>query len=442
MHRRMKLLVCAGLLSAVCASPVRSAQPADAQPDDDPVRARLSDLGSQFDVLSDINQKLLPADGAELSDSSLTDEEWLAQGRAAEARVPDPELIVLPQLMGLAKQHPDSPYALDALAFVVFHGGPLTGDVRGVPWRLKEQALTLLQEQHLDDPRIARVFDDLGGSLPSAKTEAFLRHALASGPTKSTRAAAALGLARYFDRLGEAHRVCRHLKTKSPLRNTDRHWKIAVAPYLEQQFPHDRGKVTGEIDRLLALIVAEYADVPAIKWRGSGPAGMFMKTDPRDQPKTYGQLAQSMMRELSSIVPGKKAPDIEGTDAQGQRFRLSDYQGKVVLLTFSADWCGGCVKLYPLQRRLIEKYREQPFVLLSVSRDETVDTLRASIASGDITWRCWWDGIDGPIRSAWNSRGVPGIILLDRDHVIQDVLLGSQTSQREFENAIEPLLGS
>ncbi len=31
---------------------------------------------------------------------------------------------------------------------------------------------------------------------------------------------------------------------------------------------------------------------------------------------------------------GNKAPDIEGIDADGRRFKLSDYRGQVVLLEF------------------------------------------------------------------------------------------------------------
>lgn len=34
------------------------------------------------------------------------------------------------------------------------------------------------------------------------------------------------------------------------------------------------------------------------------------------------------------VTRGKRAPDITGEDADGVRFKLSDYQGKVVLLDF------------------------------------------------------------------------------------------------------------
>jgi peroxiredoxin len=35
---------------------------------------------------------------------------------------------------------------------------------------------------------------------------------------------------------------------------------------------------------------------------------------------------------------GQVAPEIEGEDLEGNRFRLSDYRGRVVVLTFWGDW--------------------------------------------------------------------------------------------------------
>jgi hypothetical protein len=35
---------------------------------------------------------------------------------------------------------------------------------------------------------------------------------------------------------------------------------------------------------------------------------------------------------------GKVAPEIEGEDIDGQRFKLSDYRGKVVVLDFWGNW--------------------------------------------------------------------------------------------------------
>ncbi len=40
----------------------------------------------------------------------------------------------------------------------------------------------------------------------------------------------------------------------------------------------------------------------------------------------------------TGVSRGNKAPDIEGEDADGRPFKLSDYRGKVVLLDFWGNW--------------------------------------------------------------------------------------------------------
>jgi cytochrome oxidase Cu insertion factor (SCO1/SenC/PrrC family) len=41
---------------------------------------------------------------------------------------------------------------------------------------------------------------------------------------------------------------------------------------------------------------------------------------------------------LVGLGKGQVAPEIVGIDADGQRFKLSDYRGKVVVLDFWATW--------------------------------------------------------------------------------------------------------
>jgi thiol-disulfide isomerase/thioredoxin len=90
------------------------------------------------------------------------------------------------------------------------------------------------------------------------------------------------------------------------------------------------------------------------------------------------------------------------------------------VLTFSASWCGPCVGMYPHERELVKKLAGKPFALVSVIADEDVSTLKKSIASGEITWRCWWDGgMDGPITTRWGVAAIPEVFVLDRSGVIR-----------------------
>ena len=399
---------------------------------EDTAHAELIELGNEFMRLV----KERPTDEDEESDSALPDEEWLAKSREVESREPNPARL-LPSFISFAKRHSESPFSLDALQFVIRQS---SSDVADAAWELKEEALELALKQHVDDPRLVHVLDIASELLPSEKTELLFRGAIEKSQSKTVRVAAVLHLARHRIRLGEFHRMSKMFKKKKKPRNPERFWKLVVTPYLEKEFPYDQEKVTEEVERLLTNLMDNYADIPATDWKTSGPARVFLETETFPKPKTYGDLAKSALYAMNSVVPGKRATNIEGKDANGNRFQLNDYRGKVVLLTFSANWCGGCVELYPLQRALVHRFRDEPFVLLSVSRDETVETLRASLKSGDITWRCWWDGIDGPIKNAWNCRGVPAVVLLDKEHVVQDVQLNRFTPKKDFEAAITELL--
>src|SRR5262249_26512312 len=46
------------------------------------------------------------------------------------------------------------------------------------------------------------------------------------------------------------------------------------------------------------------------------------------------ERAKAELFGIRNLTVGKEAPDIEGEDEDGKRFKLSDYRGKVVLLDF------------------------------------------------------------------------------------------------------------
>jgi peroxiredoxin len=75
---------------------------------------------------------------------------------------------------------------------------------------------------------------------------------------------------------------------------------------------------------------------------------------------------------IKELTVGKVAPEITGTDLDGRPFKLSDYRDKIVVLYFSAEWCGICRTQAPYERFLLERYARWPVALLSVQRDPAV----------------------------------------------------------------------
>ena len=78
----------------------------------------------------------------------------------------------------------------------------------------------------------------------------------------------------------------------------------------------DRDKALEEIEATFELAAAKYGDVKL-------PGG-----------DTVADRAHGELFEIRNLSVGKEAPEIEGEDQEGKRFKLSDYRGKVVLLDF------------------------------------------------------------------------------------------------------------
>jgi peroxiredoxin len=137
-------------------------------------------------------------------------------------------------------------------------------------------------------------------------------------------------------------------------------------------------------------------------------------------------LVAGPRRMIRELTVGKTAPDITGTDLDGRALKLSEYRDKVVVLEFSAEWCGICRAQEPYERFLLDRYDKWPLAVLGVQTGSSREAARQAQLASPLSHRSWWDQpasgeANGPIAGAWNVIGWPATYVIDGDGVIRFV---------------------
>jgi hypothetical protein len=95
-----------------------------------------------------------------------------------------------------------------------------------------------------------------------------------------------------------------------------------------------------------------------------------------------------------------------------------------------------CRRLYAHERSLVKKLQGKPFVLVGVNSDEDREAAQQTVKDHGLTWRSWWDGMNGPLAKRWGVSGWPAFYVLDARGIVRHRL----NDVEEVERAVEGLL--
>jgi peroxiredoxin len=124
------------------------------------------------------------------------------------------------------------------------------------------------------------------------------------------------------------------------------------------------------------------------------------------------QFAEALSK-LEAADAVRQKVDFTLSDLQGNPWHLRDLKGKVVLVNFWATWCPPCRKEMPDLQALYDRYKDQGFVVVSIS-DEEAAKVQPFIAEQKITYPVLLDP-GRKVTDLFQVEGIPKSFVYDRE---------------------------
>jgi thiol-disulfide isomerase/thioredoxin len=347
-------------------------------------------------------QEKLKAAQKAVADAKTEEEKQAARARLRKASAfppikamspaDGPGTTFSPRFLAFAVKNPGDPAMVDAFFLALLTSGGPTG--KAGTWG---RAVKALQADYVVNPALkkgVRLFRLLAGARDEAANK-LLRDVMARNPDRRARGRACQALAQ--GRAGAAQ-LGENLKANRTLRRN-----------AERFLGGKEG-----VERLIA---------------GAASA-----------KKEAEELARTVREKYDDVCPdlsiGKPAPEVVSQGLDGKAVKLSALKGKVVVLDIWATWCAPCKAMIPHEREMVERLRNKPFVLVSISADENKETLTRFLAREKMPWTHWWNGSEGGILEDWDVQGYPTIYVLDARGVIRH----KDIRGKKLEDAVNKLL--
>jgi hypothetical protein len=217
------------------------------------------------------------------------------------------------RLLELVEKNPKDPIALDALTQVVTQEYWLDNYSTHSGWgqdSRQAKAIAILLRDHVQSDKLAETCKRVHYGFRQ-ECETFLRTVLEKSPHQEVRALACLRLAQFLK-----HRWVRLDLLQDQPELARRYEGLYGKEYLDALRRQDRSQAESEAEVIFERAIKHFGDVKL-------PFG-----------GTVGETAGTEPYEIRYLSVGNVAPEIEGEDQDGRKFKLSDYRGKVVLLYF------------------------------------------------------------------------------------------------------------
>jgi hypothetical protein len=324
---------------------------------------------------------------------------------------------LMDQALRLARLHSGEPKVIAPTVWVVTRTSLLGED--DIAERGDKAFRILANTPVLDDPEIAWAM--FGIELLSSRCpeiEPFLRSVISRSRNPGLVALARYYLGFYLDEMARMHD-----RLAAPISGPEL-IKMLTKDRLDRYRVIDGPKLRGEAEALLEQVIRENVDL-----------GLHLALE-----LDLGKSAEGELYRIRHLRIGQRAPELIGEDIDGAPIRLSDFRGKVVVLSFWPTLPSAFMLVFQ-EKDLVAAMKGRPFALVGVNGDavENRAKVKDAVTKEGIPWRSFWAG--GPHGAIpqkwgidrWGAYGWRTVYTIDANGIIRDDQVGDKLTPAAFE---------
>jgi thiol-disulfide isomerase/thioredoxin len=126
---------------------------------------------------------------------------------------------------------------------------------------------------------------------------------------------------------------------------------------------------------------------------------------------------------LESVLVGKPAPPIDLDMLDGKKFRLADYQGKVLILDFWASWCGPCLQTMPQVDAVAREFADRGVRLVGINLEEPPERVKSALERLKLEMPVALDR-NGRVAERYGATAIPQTVIIDGEGNVVRLFVG------------------
>jgi cytochrome c biogenesis protein CcmG/thiol:disulfide interchange protein DsbE len=146
-------------------------------------------------------------------------------------------------------------------------------------------------------------------------------------------------------------------------------------------------------------------------------------------------------RGIQAPQEGFSAPDFTLETMAGDIITLSKLRGRPVLVNLWASWCAPCRSEMPAMEKIYQEYANKGFTILAVNtiyQDNMAD-VSTFVEEHDLSFPILLDR-DRTVAIQYQLQALPSSFFINRDGIIQEVVLGGPMAEALLRTRVETLL--